>query len=119
MSQNVLNEIVAILVAGNIDEWNSRTIKTTFADAIQVATQKLDATYLQTLLDNFRRKLVHAVFRSISNDMINGTTAISRSTMLTNMLDAPISKLAVSDNINACKYLFDTGTLVNGLVHSI
>jgi hypothetical protein len=34
VSQNVLNEIVAILVAGNINEWNSRTIKATFADAI-------------------------------------------------------------------------------------
>ena len=35
--QNVLDEIVAVLVAGNINEWNSRTIKTTFADSIQVA----------------------------------------------------------------------------------
>jgi hypothetical protein len=118
VSQNVLNEIVAILVAGNINKWNSRTIKTTFADAIKVATQKLDATYLQALLHYFRRKLVHAVFRGISNDMINGTTAISRSAMLANMLDAPVSKLAVSDNINAGKYLFDTGTLAKLLVRS-
>ena len=36
--ENVLDEIVAVLVAGNINEWNSRTIKTTFADSIQVAT---------------------------------------------------------------------------------
>jgi hypothetical protein len=38
VSQNVLDEIVAVLVTGNINEWNSRTIKTTFADSIQVAT---------------------------------------------------------------------------------
>ena|SRR5277367_2183054 len=38
VSKNVLDEIVAVLVAGNINEWNSRTIKTTFADSIQVAT---------------------------------------------------------------------------------
>jgi len=43
--------------------------------------------------------------------MISGTTAISRGAMLANMLDAPVSKLAVSDNVNAGKYLFDTGTL--------
>jgi hypothetical protein len=36
--------------------------------------------------------------------------------MLANMLDAPISKLAVGDNVNAGKYLFDTGTLVKWLV---
>lgn len=114
VSQNVLNKIVAILVAGNINEWNSRTVKTTFTDAIQVATQKLDTTYLQALLDHFGRKLIHAVFRSISNDMISGTTAISWSSMLADVLDAPISKLAVSDNVNAGKHLFNTGTLVNG-----
>jgi hypothetical protein len=119
VSQNVLNEIVAILVAGDINEWNSRTIKTTFADAIQVTTQKFNATYLQALFDHLRRKLVHAVFRSISNDMISGTTAISWSTMLANMLDAPISKLAVGDNVNAGKYLFDTRTLAKWLVHSV
>jgi hypothetical protein len=48
--------------------------------------------------------------------MISGTTAISRSAMLANMLDAPISKLAVGDYVNAGKYLFDTGTLVKWLV---
>ena len=50
--------------------------------------------------------------------MINGTTAISWSAMLANMLDAPVSKLAVSDNINVGKYLFDTGTLAKLLVRS-
>ena len=48
--------------------------------------------------------------------MISGTTAVSRSAVLANVLDAPVSKLAVSDNINASKYLFDTGTLVKWLV---
>ncbi len=113
VSEDVLDEIIAVLITGNVNKGNTRTVKTTFAHTIQVTTQELNATYLQALLDHFRCKLVHAVFRCISNDMIGCTTAIRRSAVLTNVLDAPVSKLAVCDNVNAGKYLFNTGTLVH------
>jgi hypothetical protein len=113
VSQDVLNEIIAILIAGNVNKWNAGTIKTTFAYTTQVATQKLDTSYFQALLYHFRCELVHAVLGCISNNMISCTTAISRSAMLTNVLDAPVSKLAVSDNVNAGKHLFNTRPLAS------
>jgi hypothetical protein len=43
--------------------------------------------------------------------MINGPATVSWCTMLTNMLNAPIAKLAMSNNVNACENLFDTWAL--------
>lgn len=38
MSQDVLNQVVAVLVAGDVDEGNSRSVSTALADTIKVAT---------------------------------------------------------------------------------
>lgn len=43
--------------------------------------------------------------------MIDGTASISRCSMLTDMLDAPVAELTVSDNVNTCKDLINAGTL--------
>ena len=43
--------------------------------------------------------------------MVDGTAAVSGSTMLTNVLDAPIAKLAMRNDIDASKDFVDAGTL--------
>jgi hypothetical protein len=43
--------------------------------------------------------------------MINCPATIGWGTMLTDMLDTPVAKLAVSDNINTGKNLLDTRAL--------
>lgn len=43
--------------------------------------------------------------------MVNGSASIRRSAMFTNMLDAPVSKLAVSNNINVGKNFLNARTL--------
>jgi hypothetical protein len=45
--------------------------------------------------------------------MVNGSAAISWSTVLANVLNAPVAKLAMSNDIDACKDLFNAGTLGN------
>jgi hypothetical protein len=55
--------------------------------------------------------LVHAVLGSIANDMFGGTAAISWGSMLTDMLNAPISKLAMGDNVDAGKNLLNARAL--------
>ena len=39
--ENPLNKIVAILVAGNIDQRNPGAIATSLADTVEIATQKV------------------------------------------------------------------------------
>lgn len=111
MSEDVLNQIVAVLVARNIDEGNPRTVDTSLANAVQVAAEELNATNLEALLNDLGSKLIHRVLRSVSNYMVNGTTTVRRGTMLTNVLDAPVTELTMGDNVDVGKDLLNTRTL--------
>jgi hypothetical protein len=52
VSQDVLDEIVAILVAGDVDQRNTRTINASFAHTVQVAVEKLNTADLEALLND-------------------------------------------------------------------
>jgi len=43
--------------------------------------------------------------------VVDSSTAVRRSAVLTDMLDAPVAKLTVSNDINACKNLLNARTL--------
>lgn len=103
VGQDVLNEIIAILVAGNVDQWNTRTVKTTFADSVKVAAEKVGASDLEAFLNDLGSELIHGVLRSVPNDMINRTAAVRRGTMFANVLDAPVAKLAVRHDVDVGK----------------
>jgi len=111
VSQDILDKVVSVLVTSDVNQGNPGTVMAAFANSVKIPAKEINSTNLEALLDNFGSKLIHAVLRSISDDMINCTTTISRSSMLTNMLDTPVSKLSMSDNIDACKHLLDTWSL--------
>lgn len=111
VGQDILNQVVAILVTGNVDERNARPVGTAFADAIQVSTKELRPANLQTLLDDFGSELIRAIFGSVSNDVVDSTAAVSGSSMLANVLNAPVAKLPVGNNVNVCKDFLDAGAL--------
>lgn len=111
MGQNVLNEVVAILVTCDIDQWNAWSVETSFTDSVKVAPKEINTTNLEAFLNNLGGELIHAIFRSIANDVVNCTASISWGTMFANVLDAPIAELTMSNNINAGKNLFNAGTL--------
>lgn len=111
MRKDVLNQIVAILIAGNVDERNARPVSTALTNAIEVAGEELGAANLETLLDNFGSELVGAVLGSISNDMVDRTAAVTGRTVLTDVLNAPVSKLAVSNNVDIGEDLFNARPL--------
>lgn len=48
--EDVLNKIVAILVAGNINKRNTWAICTALTHSVQVTIQEFDTTNLETLL---------------------------------------------------------------------
>lgn len=45
------------------------------------------------------------------NDMLNGTILVVRSTVLADVLDAPVSELTVGEDVNFGYHLFDGRTL--------
>jgi len=47
--------------------------------------------------------------------MFDGTTFVRRSAVLANVLDAPVAKLTMRDNVNACEDLIDAWTLCEAL----
>jgi hypothetical protein len=111
VSEDILDQVITVLIACNINQRNAWTVETTFADTIKISAKEIDATNLKALLNNLGGKLVHAVLRGIADDVVNGTAAVSWCTMLADMLDAPVTELAMSDNVNACKNLLDAGAL--------
>lgn len=90
------------------DTW---TVGTSFADTVEIPFQKVRTTNLEALLDDLGCKLIHAILSGISKNMVNGTASILRRSVFTDMLDAPISKLAVGDNVNACKDFINAAAL--------
>ena len=113
VGEDVLNEVVTILVTGDVDKWNTRAIKTALADTIEIAAKKVHAANLETLLNNLGGKLIHAVFRRVADDMVNCSATISWSAMLTDVLNAPITELTMGDDVNTCKYFLNARALVH------
>lgn len=111
MSQNPLDEVIAVLIAGNINQGDTRSVNSTFADTIEITGKELGSSNLQALLNYLGGVLVEAVFGCVSNDMVYGTTLVCRLTMFTDVLDAPISELPFGDEINVGEDFLDTRSL--------
>jgi hypothetical protein len=115
--EDPLDEVIAILIAGDVDEWDACTVATTLTDSVQVAAEELCTSDLETLLDNLGSELIGAVLCGITNDVVNSPTAVRRSTMFADVLNAPVTELAMSHNVNVGKNLLDTRTLLKELVY--
>lgn len=111
MGQYVLDEVIAVLVAGDVDQGNSGAVNAAFTDAVQISAKEVGAANLQALLDNFGGELIHAVLRSIANDVVDRPAAVRWSTVLTDVLDTPISKLAMGDDVDIGQDLLNAGAL--------
>lgn len=116
MSENVLDEVVSVLVTGDVDKRNPRSIETTFADSIQITPEELGTTDLQAFLNDLGSELIHRVLCGVSNDMIDGTATVGGGTVLADVLDTPITELTVGHNIDVSKDFLDAGALQLALV---
>lgn len=111
VGKDVLDQVVSVLVAGDVNQGDPGTVDPALTHAVEVPGQEIDATDLETLFHNLGGVLIHTVLGCESNDMINRTASILWSTMLAYVLDAPVTKLAMGDNVDAGKHLFDAGSL--------
>lgn len=111
VGKDVLDQVVAILVAGDVDERNSRAVGPPLTDSIQVAAEKLWAANLQTLLDDLGGELVRAVLGSIADDVVDSTTAVGWGSVFADMLDTPVPKLSMCNNVNVGQDFLDARSL--------
>jgi hypothetical protein len=106
-----LDQVIAILIASNVDEGDPGAIMPALADTVKISSEKFGSTNLEALLDDLGSKLIHAVLGSVADDVINGPAPVGRGSMLANVLNAPVAKLAVGDDVDVGEDLLDTRTL--------
>jgi hypothetical protein len=84
---------------------------TAFADTLQITVKELVTANFQALLNHLGGVLIHAVFSSEAKDVVNSSASISRCSMFADVLNAPVSELAMGNDIDASKDLVDARTL--------
>lgn len=94
-----------------IDQWHAGTVWSTLTDAFQIPIQKFSATNFETFLNNLRCILVHTVLGSEAKNVIDSATTVRSSTMLADMLNAPVPELTMCDDIDARQNFVDTRAL--------
>lgn len=99
------------MVAGNVDEWDTRTINTALANPVEVAAEELRPTNLEALLDDLGGKLIGAVLGSVADDMVNRSASISRCAVFAYVLNAPVTELAMGYDIDVGKHFLNTRAL--------
>ena len=109
--QYPLDQIVAVLVSSNVDERDAGTVWSSRGDDTKVAIQKLQAANLQTLLNNFGSKLIDAVIVRVRKDVVDDATLVGGRPMLAEMLNAPVAKLTMSDEVDVCNDFLDCRAL--------
>lgn len=60
--QNPLDQVIAVLVAGNINQGNSSSVTTPFTNTVQVAAEEVRASNFEALFHNLGRELVRRIF---------------------------------------------------------
>jgi hypothetical protein len=98
-----------------INQRHARTVGATLTDTLQIAVEELVTTNLETLLNDLGSILINAIVGSEAKNMVDGPGTISWGAMLADMLDAPIAKLAMGDDVNAGEDLVDAGPLETGV----
>jgi len=73
--------------------------------------QELSASHLETLFDDLGSKLIGTVLNGEAENMLNSTTLVSRATVLADVLNAPVTKLTMRDNVDTGEDFIDARTL--------
>lgn len=129
VGEYILNKIIAKLVARDcsccqqrsstndcrcqltVNQRHTRAVRTSLANTVEVAIEKIGATNLQALLNDLGGKLIHAVLGGKTQDVVDGAATVRRAAVLTDVLDAPVAELTMGHHIDAGKNLVDARAL--------
>ena len=103
--------------AHTIDQWDARPIGTTFTDTLEVSLQKFRSSNFEAFFDNLGSELIHAVLGCIAEDMVDSAASISGSAMLADVLDTPVPKLPMGNDVDAVENFVDAWTLFVGRIN--
>lgn len=109
--QDPLDEIVAVLVPCNVDEGDARSIWPRGSDDPKISIQEVQSANLEALLDNLGGKLVDAVVIRVRENVVDDTTLVRRRAVFAQVLNTPITKLAVGNKVNVGNDFFDRRAL--------
>ena len=125
--ENPLDQVIAILIARDyfalassstrlvsaltVNERNARTFRMGGRDNCKVTVHEFDAANLQTFLHNLGSKLVDAVVVSICENVVDNAALVGWRAMLAQMLDTPVAKLTMGNEVDACDDFLDGWTL--------
>jgi hypothetical protein len=109
--QDPLDQIVAILIASDVDERDAGTIRASSRDDSEVAIHEVETANLETFLNHLRGELVDAVIIGVGEDVIHDTTLVRGRAVFTQVLNTPIAELTVSDEVDVDNDFFNSGTL--------
>lgn len=73
----------------------------------EVTFKEINTTDFEAFFDNLRSKLINTVVVGIAQDMVNDSALVWRGAMLAEVLNAPISKLPVRDEVHVVDDFFD------------
>jgi len=111
MCENPLHEVVAVLVARDIDQGNTGSVHSSLTNSVEIPCQELDSTDLEAFLNYLGGVLIHTVLGGEADHVVHGAAAISRGAVLADMLNAPVTKLAMCDNVDVRQDFLDARTL--------
>lgn len=111
VGQNPLDQVIAVLITGDINQGDSRSVHATLTYSVKVTSQKIGTTYLQAFFNDLRSILIHAVFSCVANYVINCSASVGRRAVFADVLNAPIAELSMGNDVNVGQDFFDTRTL--------
>lgn len=95
-----------------VNQWNPGTIRASFADTLQVTLKEFGTSNFEAFLDYLRSKLVHTILCSVAEDVIDCTDTVSWSSVLADMLNAPVAELTVGDDVDTGEDFVDAWALI-------
>lgn len=105
--ENPLDQVVAVLVARNVNERDAWTIRVSSGDNPKITIQKFRTSNLEAFFNNFGSKLVNAVVVGVGQDVVNDTALVWRGAVLAQMLNAPVAELSMGNEVNVGDDFFD------------
>ena len=71
-----LDEIVAVLVASNVDKWDAWAVWASGGDDSKIAIQKFKTTNLETLLNDLGGELIDAIAIRVGKDVVDDSSLV-------------------------------------------
>lgn len=100
------------MVASDVDEWNTWTFRVRSGDDREVTVEKVHTSNLKAFLHDFGGILIDAVAVSIGKNMVNDPALVLWFSVLAQVLNAPVSELTMSNEVNVVNDFIDGRSLL-------